>query len=371
MSAAETENPQGAAAKAFEVAASHDGVLAFIPKGTPIAPDVGKWTLNQLKDYLKSLGFEGEIKETDYKLLVASAKTAAKGLAKDFVVMRGSAPEPMTPGKIEWLNPPSMPKDQLIKGRTFMRVTEPKPGKPGMSVKGQPIGGAGNKEKPKPMLKKIAKEFKQNEDGTIEATESGQAVLKGDELSFSPVYECDKPNVKELAKAEFFSSVHVKADLPATVVWKVHGDIHVDGHWSAGNIEVIGNATAESGIQTNMTGVLKVQGSLKSSYIQRSKIEVEGNISVESAILLCEIICKGELTCAGSPGAIMGSKLVCHGPLKANKVGSDRSVNTEIRIYRNKEGKKSTIGMLTQGTKMHVYEQKFIQQADMAFETAD
>lgn len=361
----------GPAIKYFSVESSHDLLSAYIPKGTPVNPEVANWSQEDLQDYLKALGFVGDIRELDYRTLVTSAPKASRGFAKDFVILRGKAAEPTTLGKIEWVNPPNLPRDQLVAEQAFLKVTETKLGQPGLSVKGTPVGGTASKEKVRPMISKMAKEFVRSEDGYIHSIAPGQAVMKGSELTFSAVYEIDSVNSKELMKAEFFSSVRVKADLPAAVSWKVHGDIHVDGHWSAGNVEVDGNASSESGIQTNLQGVLKIGGSLKTSYIQRSVIEIQGNLSIDSAILLSEITCRGDLDCTGSPGAIMGSTLRCYGALRANKVGSDRSVNTQIRIYRNPTGKKSTIGILSQGTKMHVFENKFIQQADMAYESPD
>lgn len=362
-------SPAQNSSKYFSVEATHDQIHAYIPKGTPISPDVAKWTLSQFEDYLKSIGFVGQVRDADFQALVQAASKSPKGYSKDLMVIHGTPAEPTTPGKFSWLNPPHLARDQLIKDQPFLKVTEPVEGKAGVTVRGQPTGAS--RDKLKPMLKKIAKEFVRSEDGTIIALQSGQAVLSNDELTFSPVYKIEKPASKEFLKAEFFSSVHVTSDLPALVNWKVHGDIHVDGHWSAHNVEVLGNATAASGIQTNMQGVLKIGGNLKSSYIQRSIIQCEGNVTVESAVLLSEIVCRGDFICKGSPGAVMGSKLKCHGALQVNRIGSDRSVHTEIRILRNPEGKKSNIAMLCQGTKMHVFENKFIQQFDGAFETPD
>lgn len=366
QNAAQKQEPTAPSATLLKVDMSADGMMAFVQKGTPIDASFLNWSQSDLARYLQSIGFQGIPLADDHKNFIAAARASPKGVPKDIVLLRGQAAKPMTPGRIDFINPPDIPRDQVTKGKIFIKVTEPIASVAGVNVKGAPTGPA-SKDKILPMLKKIPAEFRRHENGNLEALQSGQANVKGDELIFSPVYQIENAGV--LQKAEFFSSVNVKGDLPPTVAWHIHGDLVVEGYWSAGNITVDGNVTAKSGVQTNMQGTIKVGGYFKSTYIQRTTLDVGGDVTVETGALLSDITCRGTFTCKGSPGAIMGSKLNCFGPLLANKVGSDRGTHTEITIHKNSTGKKSKIDMLTAGTKLKVYDKKFIQSVDGPFES--
>lgn len=366
QNSAQKQEPTASIATLLKVEMSADGMMAFVQKGSPIDASVLNWSQADLARHLQTLGFQGIPIAEDHKNFIAVARANPKGVPKDLVLLRGQAPKPMTPGRIDFINPPNIPRDQVIKGKVFLKITEAIPSVGGVNVKGAPTGPA-SKDKILPMLKKIPAEFRRLDSGDLEALQSGQAVVKGDELIFSPVYQIENAGV--LLKAEFFSSVNVKGDLPPAVVWHIHGDLVVEGYWSAGNITVDGNVTAKSGVQTNMQGVIKVGGFFKSTYIQRTALEVGGDVTVESGALLSDITCRGVFSCKGSPGAVMGSKLNCFGPLLANKVGSDRGTHTEITIHRNPNGKKSKIDMLTAGTKLKVYDKRFIQSVDGPYES--
>jgi uncharacterized protein (DUF342 family) len=185
------------------------------------------------------------------------------------------------------------------------------------------------------------------------------------------IVDSSLPQYKE---AEFPCDVTVKGDLVGTAKWKIFGNFLVEGHWSAPNIEVHGNAQSASGLQTQGEGVVKVFGSMRTTYIQFSRIGVAGDLVVDSSVVQSEVRVGGSFVCRGDPGVIMGSEVSCFGAIVANRVGSDKGRRTRIQIHRrsaNLKPPRSKIGILSKDTRMRVFGDIWTQTEDGSYETPD
>ena len=353
--------------KPFKLELPRDLMSAVIPKGSIISRTVERWRLDDLNVYVRSQGIVAEVEADDFRTLKKLSRTFPSGLKEDFVLLRGLEPIEPTPGSIEWLNAPEFPRDMVFKGKPVLRINKPTAPATGRDVQGHARLPKQTKELP-PIQLRLAPSLLLLPDDSVEASESGQVKLEGNDLKFSTTYEISNAALPEFQTVEFQCDVLVHGDLAGNVRWVVHGNLTVEGHWSASQIVVMGNATALGGIQTNLVGTLKLYGNCKANYIQMSRVGIVGNLLVENSLLLSEVRVGGDVKCSGTPGAIMGSDVDCFGSIVANKAGSDKGKPTRITLYINSSKAKSVISSLTTGTHMNIYDKFWVVGNDGAFE---
>lgn len=358
---------------------SQDHLSLYLPAGTSLSPAVGEWTYDLLRRKVAEWGFVGDPRVDDYVALVEKAKLAASGglaagLPEDLVILRGTPVKPPEEGRIEWLNVPPVPPDLAIIGRPVLRVLPPTPSTPGLTIYGQPIEAASDEVLPDPLDITYTEGVVANPDGTYHTEESGQVRVERTHIVFTKGYAIVDSSLPEYREAEFPCDVLVNGDLAGGMRWRIYGSLTVKGHWSAPNIEVHGNAVSESGVATGNEGVIKIYGSLKTTYIQFTRIGVSGDLQVDSSIVQSEVRVGGNLLCKGDPGVVMGSEVSCFGAIIANKIGSDKGRRTRIQIHRRSQRVKpprTRIGMLTKDTRMRVFGEIWTQVADAAYESPD
>jgi hypothetical protein len=364
-----------AARTVFSKAVVAKGNLAvLLPKGASVPPQAAQLTFDEFRTHLRALGYVGEPQFSDYEAFVERVSTEGDGFLEDQVLLRGTAPSAPKEGFVVWLNKPPIPPDLAVAGTPFLRVMPPEPAAPGLSVFGEPIEPSGSDPLPDPLQMTYTDGIEMNPDGTYQVAESGQVRLERTHLVYSKGYVIVDSSLPQYKEAEFPCDVTVKGDLVGTAKWKVFGNFLVEGHWSAPNIEVHGNAQSASGLQTQGEGVVKIFGSMRTTYIQFSRIGIAGDLVVDSSIVQSDIRVGGSLVCRGDPGVIMGSEVSCFGAIIANRVGSDKGRRTRIQIHRrsaNLKPPRSKIGILSKDTRMRVFGDIWTQTEDGAYETPD
>lgn len=356
--------------KYFSLRVTNGAMAVVIPKGTPISSDVVQWSQADLNDYLRFEGFRIELGEAQFLALRKAIRKNLAGFSEDFVVLEAQPPVEPSPGKLEWLAKPNMPRDLVVKDVPFLRTVPPRTPVEGIDVYGRALLPK-NRETPQRIHLQPDPEIIAIDDENFVATESGQVRIEGQKLRFSKTYVVPEINAPEFTKIEFPCSVLVKGDLEGTRQWVVHGNLEVEGHWSSSDITVHGNVRGRSGVHTNMQGVLRVYGNVDVPFVQMTRMGVTGNLTVESAILQSEIRVGGELRMKGSPGAVMGSTIDVFGNLLANKAGSDKGRRTIIRIHQDPDDipRVSRIAQLAQGTIMKVGSKQWTAKEDGFFST--
>ncbi len=366
---------ESAAKTAFSKAVVAKGNLTvFLPKGVQVPSEAALLTFDEYRTNLRSLGYVGEPQFSDYESFVNRVNTESEGFLADQVLLRGTAPAAPKEGYVVWLNKPPIPPDLAVAATPFLRVMPPEPAAPGLSVFGDPIEPSGTDPLPDPLQMTYTDGIEMNPDGTFQVTESGQVRLERTHMVYSKGYIIVDSSLPQYKEAEFPCDVTVKGDLVGTAKWKIFGNFLVEGHWSAPNIEVHGNAQSASGLQTQGEGVVKVFGSMRTTYIQFSRIGVAGDLVVDSSVVQSEVRVGGSFVCRGDPGVIMGSEVSCFGAIVANRVGSDKGRRTRIQIHRrsaNLKPPRSKIGILSKDTRMRVFGDIWTQTEDGSYETPD
>lgn len=336
----------------FSVKVTKSSMSAFIPKGTPLHADLKELSYSTFLDFLR--GQHGIVLDPPPKVLEdlkAAQRYNPYGLKQNFEIVAGTEPVPGKPGQLKFLNPSTVPQDLVVAGVPYMRYVHPV-----LPVDGQNVHGA---ILPAPHLTDHLKqlilppEMDLDDTGNVVSSISGQATLKGSQVMLTALYRVEDPTEPLLQNFEFPCGVWIEGDLAGSMKWRICGDLNVDGHLSAPNIEVLGNLVVKLGIQTNHEGIIRVWGNVKTGYLQMSRMGIMGNLEVDRGILNCHLRVSGHIKCMGMPGSVQGSNLFTLASIQANRAGSDGGIPTELSMPYVNQTKPIRIGLVSNGTKLN------------------
>lgn len=336
----------------FSVKVTKSLMSAFIPKGTAFHSDLKDLSYDTFLDFLR--GQHGIVLDPLPKVLddlKAAHRYSPYGLKQNFELVSGTEPVPGRPGKLKFLNPPSVPQDLVVAGVPFMRYVHPV-----LPVEGQNVHGASlaAPQLPDQLTElMLPPEMELDESGNVVSKISGQARLDGSQVMLTALYRVDDPTEPILQNFEWPCGVWIEGDLSGSMKWRVCGDLNVDGHLSAPHIEVLGNLVVKLGIQTNHEGILRVWGNVQTGYLQMSRMGIMGNLDVDRGILQCQLRVKGHIKCLGMPGSVQGSQLFTLASLQANRAGSDAGIPTELSLPYINQAKPIRVGLIAAGTKIN------------------
>jgi uncharacterized protein (DUF342 family) len=335
----------------FSVRTGRSGLTAFIPKGTALDPALN--TLDHAT-FVRFLKEAHSIALAPPQRILDELKQAVKhnpyGFKSNFELVVGLSPQEGKPGQLSTIRRDGVPSDMVLAGVPFMQYTRPVPPVDGTNVHGDKLPAPKLVDPLNELI--LPDEMEMDADGKVVARASGQAELSGNVLTFKPVYRVEDPTDPNLQTMEFHCNVWVPGDLAGSMKWRVYGSLLVDGHLSAGNLEIHGNLEVKSGIQTNFEGTLRVFGSVKSAYLQMTRIGVADTLVVDRGILQCDVRAGHAVRCMGMPGAIQGAKIFCLGSIQANRAGSDQGVSTELIMPYVRQARPIKIGAIAPGTKI-------------------
>jgi uncharacterized protein (DUF342 family) len=335
----------------FSVRISKNGMSAFIPKGTALDPALSGL---DYPTFIKFLKAQHEIEIEPQKSILDEIKASAKhnpyGFKNNFEICVGVPPKEGKLGQLNLIKRDGTPHDMVLSGVPFLQYVHPIPPEDGRSVTGQSIPAPKLVDPLNELI--LPDEMEMNSDGKVIPSASGQAELNGNVVTFKPVYRVGDPADPMLQSTEFYCSVWVPSDLAGSMHWRIFGSLQVDGHLSAGNIEVHGNLEVKLGIQTNFEGTIRVHGTARTGYLQMTRIGVGDALVVERGILQSEIRAGNLVRCLGAPGAIQGSKVFCLGSIQANRAGSEQGIVTELVMPYVRQTRPIKIAAISSGTKI-------------------
>ncbi|MEN9810317.1 MAG: hypothetical protein RLZZ488_1884 [Pseudomonadota bacterium] len=345
-----------------------DKLSLVIRKGVKVPNNLANLKHSELAEALTQL----RIKQTPDKSTVNIIRDAARAGAHsgaDFEVCSGEPPQGAKAGRWEWVESLRRPADHAVMDEPIIRIVPPMPPQPGKSLLGEAIA-AKEEPTPEPITLNLPAGLELQPDGVVIARASGQVKIEGQEVSLELVYVIEKAHAPEFSVCEFHSNVHVLSDLIGTMKWRVFGNLEVEGHWQASDIEVFGDVQAKGGIQTNMIGTLRFWHNCQTTYIQVSQVGVLGNLVVENSVQLSDLRIGGDLTCSSNPGAILGSTVQIYGGIRANKVGSENGQRTRLILLGGDEARTSRIERLLQGTIIQYRGETFTAATDTSFDSS-
>ncbi|MEY3903553.1 MAG: hypothetical protein RL189_2859 [Pseudomonadota bacterium] len=345
-----------------------DKLSLVIRKGVKVPNNLANLKHSELAEAMTQL----KVKQTPEKTTINVIRDAARAGAHsgaDFEVCTGEPPQGAKAGRWEWVESLRRPADHAVMDEPVIRIVPPMPPQPGKNLLGEPIP-AKEEPTPEPITLNLPAGLELQPDGVVIARASGQVKVEGQEVSLELVYVIEKAHAPEFSVCEFHSNVHVLSDLIGTMKWRVFGNLEVEGHWQASDIEVFGDVQAKGGIQTNMVGTLRFWHNCQTTYIQVSQVGVLGNLVVENSVQLSELRIGGDLTCSSNPGAILGSTINIYGGIRANKVGSENGQRTRLTLLGGDEARTSRIERLLQGTILQYRGETFTAATDTSFDSS-
>lgn len=345
-----------------------DKLSLVIRKGIKVPSSLINLKHSELSEALSQLGIKQHPDKSTISFIRDAARTGAQR-GEDFLVCTGEPPQGAKAGRWEWIESLRRPADHAVTDEPIIRIIPPTPPQPGRNLLGEMIP-AKDELTPDPITLNLPAGLELQPDGVIIARASGQLKIEGQDVLLEPVYVIEKAHAPEYSVCEFHCNVHVLSDLIGTMKWRVFGNLEVEGHWQAADIEVFGDVQAKGGIQTNMIGILRFWHHCQTTYIQVSQVGVLGNLVVENSVQLSELRIGGDLTCTSNPGAILGSTIQIYGGIRANKVGSENGQRTRLMLLGGDEARTSRIERLLQGTIIQYRGENFTAATDTSFDSS-
>ena len=335
----------------FTVRVSKNAMNAFIPKGTALAPEIASLDYQTFLAFLQ--GQHGIALEPSAQILEdlkSGLKHNLYGFKSNFEIVTGTPPREGQPGRLSFLKRDGVPSDMVFDGVPFMQYLKPVLPQDGMTVHGEKIAPPKFVDPLQELI--LPDEMEIDGEGKVIPNASGQAELNGNVVTFRTIYRVADSTDPVFQNMEFHSNVWIEGDLAGSMNWRIYGSLLVDGHLSAGNLEIYGNLEVKQGIQTNFDGVIRVYGSVKTGYLQMTRIAVANTLIVERGILQSDVRALKNVRCMGIPGAIQGAKVFSLGSIQANRAGSDQGIQTELIMPYIDQTKPIKIASISAGTKI-------------------
>ncbi|UFS70767.1 FapA family protein [Geomonas sp. RF6] len=262
---------------------------------------------------------------------------------------------PMVPGEdarleLNWTPPPPAESDDddavsvdLHRVQEFFNVKEgdlvatllpSTPGTPGLSIHGAEIPArAGSSLQVKP-----GKNVALTPDGTqIFATAAGRVFCQGEDISVEDIYQVKGDVGFKVGNVDFNGFLEVTGDILDGFQVRASKGIKVGGNVGACTLTSDGDITF-CGMNGQGKGVISCGGTLKANFIYETKLEVAGDLVVESEMRLCGIKCLGSVHV--NRGGVVGGECVALAGVEAGALGSVSSLHTRVVVgvsYRDLE----------------------------------
>ncbi|HHU51493.1 MAG TPA: DUF342 domain-containing protein [Firmicutes bacterium] len=215
------------------------------------------------------------------------------------------------------------------KGDKLVERRPPTPGIPGQTVTGKEL-----KARPGKDMQVIAgKNAAWNEEKTIlTATIDGEPSLVGRKVSVQDLHRVAGNVGYGTGNIDFTGSVQVRGDVENGFTVKAAGDIFIYGNVDGGFLYADGNITVNGGIIGQDKTIVQCKGDLYARHIERSKVDVLGNIQVRDTIIHSHVNSGGKISLGTQKGLIMGGVVRAKEEISAQVLGSRMGTITEVEV---------------------------------------
>lgn len=319
-------------------------LVSYQPFGGPVL------TEEELRDFLAQAGITTGLQED---ALAEVVHQAAEGKAVCRVPLaRGSSMVPGEDGRIA-LNRTEQPAEaaalpgeerpvdfhqvqdffNVEEGAVVATVVLPGGGTAGLSVLGATIPAPPGK----PVAVKLGKNVAFLDDTRIVATCAGRVFCDGSEISVEDVYLVRGDVDYKVGNIDFNGFLEVTGDVLDGFKVRASKGILVRGNIGACLVSSDGDISF-CGMNGQGSGVIRCGGTLMANFIYEAKVEVAGDLLVESEIRLCGIKCLGAVRV--NRRGIVGGECVALSGVDVASLGSVTSLHTRVVVgvnYRDLE----------------------------------
>jgi|SRR5690554_1578238 uncharacterized protein (DUF342 family) len=286
-------------------------------------------------------------------VLIAEGKPPVKGedasIKFHFETERGKLiPKEMEDGSVDHRELSLI--QNVRKGQVLVERKPPTQGIPGRNVLGEELKAAAGKDVFLVAGKNTYWED-ENKERLIAAID-GQPSMVGRKISVLNVYHVPGNVGYATGNIDFAGSVVIRGDIENGFVVKAEGDVTVGGNVEGGSIYADGNITIRGGIAGQDKTVIECKGNLYVRYIDRAKIEVEGEIKCRDAILHSQVNAGQKITLESRKGMVMGGMVRARDEIEVQVLGSRMGTATEVEVGTSPALRKELIELEKQITAM-------------------
>jgi len=206
------------------------------------------------------------------------------------------------------------------------------PGRPGMTVLGQPVEVPPPKDETPRLGAGLA--LVEKPDGTAEAVAqmAGKVVLDGNRLSVSSEHTVMGDVSVRGGDVIFPCDVVVRGNVLDGAVVKAGGNITVMGRVDGANLEAEGTIQVSKGIVGGGRGLVRARGDVTATFCEGATIESRSDIDISRGIMNSDISASGTVRSMQGRGAIIGGIVRAGKCVEAKNIGTESSGETQIIV---------------------------------------
>jgi uncharacterized protein len=212
-------------------------------------------------------------------------------------------------------------------GQLLARRVPPVPGEPGMTVRGRILApragrpvvglpGRGTQLKPETL--------------EIVAAVAGHAVIVGDQIDVSAIYQVRGDVGVATGHIEFVGSVVVRGDVRPGFHLQAGGNVEIHGNVNGGTIEAGGSVSVRYGI----LGQAKIvaAGTVRAKFVEYADVQAGAEVWVSDGIVQSNVTAGTKVQVLGRYGSVVGGHVFARQSLTARELGSSRGIPTTIAV---------------------------------------
>jgi uncharacterized protein (DUF342 family) len=212
-------------------------------------------------------------------------------------------------------------------GQVLARIIPPVPGEPGVTVRGRvllPRAG-------RPILRAAGRGAQLKED-TLEivAAVAGHAVIVGDQVDVSPIYQVRGDVGVATGHVEFVGSVLVRGDVRPGFRVQAEGNVEIHGNVNGGIVEAGGNVSVRYGILGQARIV--AAGTVRAKFVEYADVQAGAEVWVADGIVQSNVTAGSLVEVLGRYGSVVGGRVFARKSLTARELGSPRGIPTTIEV---------------------------------------
>ncbi len=133
----------------------------------------------------------------------------------------------------------------------------------------------------------------------------------------------------------FNGTVHVTGSVQPGFTVHADSDVIVDEEVEEAFISAGGNITVKSGVLGKDSGKMTAGGDISAKFLQNTRVEAAGSITVEDSIINCDVLCYKSINVIGKNGKIIGGRVMALYEVKSTVIGTQNETTTTITVGRN------------------------------------
>ncbi len=266
---------------------------------------------------------------TDYMIAIGTPPRAGKDASIEYFFKTKVDMKPKTneDGSVDFHDLDIV--SAVEKGQLLARLTPADPGDMGTDVFGNKV----NPPKVNVLKLQYGKNISISEDLTeIYSEVTGHAMLTGDRVFVSDVYEVAADVDNSTGDIDYPGSVHVQGNVKSGFSVKATGDVVIDGVVEGATVVAGGQIVVRQGIHGMGKGVLSAESNVLCKFIENAAVKSASGYVTSDTIIHSNVEAHTEVRVSGRKGNITGGSVRAGQLIEANYLGTEMGANTELEV---------------------------------------